>query len=540
MGTVFLAEDPMIGRRVALKVIRMDDSGSAEQQRMIAQSFLKETRLAGVLHHPGVVGVFDAGKQDNLAYIVMEFIDGPTLAGLLLEQPRPDMAKLLDICGQAAAVLDYAHAHGVIHRDVKPTNILVQQDGAVKICDFGIAKVAQSTEFTMTQAGMALGTPEFMSPEQVLGQPLDGRSDQWSLAVVAYEVATGSRPFHAESYTQVMAQIMTLDHEPASNRNAALPKGVDAVFTRALAKKPAERFPNCRDFMEALQQAFAPASFPAPVSLSAAAATPPPVPVFAPSTPTSASQPVLFQPSTPSAAVMAAADSSTMPGGQPVRKTGSRKLMAAAAIGVVIVGGAVAWRVLSRSAPARVEALPAPVLPETPKKAPTGRKPLARTTAPSALPAAVASAVTADAPPGMYPVRLTTVPEGVGLTIDKQPTCPSPCAVELAAGRHAIVARKEGYFPLAKDFTVDANQPEITFTLSQITGSLMIATEPAGASIAVNGTPRTETTPANIPLPIGQYKVKLTKEGFEPLEHEVTVSGEGIFRLTVSLAKSSH
>ncbi len=274
MGTVFLAEDPMIGRRVALKVIRLDDSGSAEQQRMIAQSFLKETRLAGVLHHPGVVGVFDAGRQDSFAYIVMEYIQGPTLAVLLKETPPPELTKLLDICRQTATVLDYAHAHGVIHRDVKPTNMLVQDDGMVKICDFGIAKVAQSTEFTVTQAGMALGTPEFMSPEQVLGQPLDGRSDQWSLAVVAYEVITGTRPFHAESYTQVMAQIMTLEPEMPSRRNTALPVTVDAVFAKALAKKQVDRFPNCSDFMEALCAAFTAAGIPAPAPSPTMAASP--------------------------------------------------------------------------------------------------------------------------------------------------------------------------------------------------------------------------------------------------------------------------
>ena len=264
MGTVFLAEDPVIGRRVALKLIRLDDSGSAEQQRLLAQGFLKETRLAGVLHHPGVVGVFDAGRQDNLAYIVMEFIDGQTLDGMLHSEPRPDLATLLDVCRQAAGILDYAHAHGVIHRDIKPTNLLVQHDGAVKICDFGIAKVMQSTEFTLTQTGMAVGTPEFMSPEQVLGQPLDGRSDQWSLAVVAYELVTGVRPFRAESYTQVMARIMTLDPEPACQHNPDLPKSVDAVFAKALSKKAPDRFPNCCAFVEALESACLGAPVPAP------------------------------------------------------------------------------------------------------------------------------------------------------------------------------------------------------------------------------------------------------------------------------------
>lgn len=509
MGTVFLAEDPVIGRRVALKVIRLDDSGSAEQQRLMAQSFLKESRLAGVLHHPGVVGVFDAGRQDNLAYIVMEFIDGPTLDAMLRSEPRPELAKLLGVCRQAATVLDYAHAHGVIHRDIKPTNMLVQHDGEVKICDFGIAKVMQSTEFTLTQAGMAMGTPEFMSPEQVLGQPLDGRSDQWSLAVVAYEVVTGVRPFHGESYTQVMAQIMTQDPEPACNRNRDLPKEADAVFNKALAKKPPDRFRTCVEFMEALERACTAAPAPVPVALPPAA---------------------------DSAAV------SQAPVSEPVRKAGPRKLIAAAAIVLAIVGGAAAFRLFRHTAPVPAEAVPSPV---SPKASPADLPRPVRARNPAAQQAGPASGQPAERgkpAPESHPVRLVTVPEGVAVIIDNSPdsSCQSPCAMELAAGKHTIQAKKEGYYPLVKSFEVDGQQPDISFTLDQITGSVIIETEPAGASISVNGTPRTETTPASIRLPVGQYKVRLTKEGFEPFDYDVEVRADALSKSKATLAKSSH
>jgi hypothetical protein len=531
MGTVFLAEDPMIGRRVAIKLIRLDDTGSAEQQRLLAQGFLKETRLAGVLHHPGVVGVFDAGRQDNLAYIVMEFIDGLTLDGILRAEPRPGLAKLLDICRQAAGTLDYAHAHGVIHRDIKPTNMLVQHDGAVKICDFGIAKVMQSTEFTLTQTGMAVGTPEFMSPEQVLGQPLDGRSDQWSLAVVAYELVTGVRPFRAESYTQVMARIMTLDPEPACQHNPALPKEVDVVFARALAKKAPDRFPNCCDFVAALESACLVAPISAAVPTSAV-----PTPVIA--------TPVLPTPvvPTPSIPTRATADTN-IPAPEPVRKSGSPwKLIAAVAIVLVLGAGAAAFLLSRHTASAPVETVQSPVAPVPP---PAGRPRTLHAAVPApalAKPAGGQPAVSGKPAAESYPVRLVTAPDGATVTIDGKPdsACQSPCDITLAGGQHSIQAKKEGYYPLVKNFEVDGQQPEIAFKLDQLMGSVIIETDPPGASISVNGTLRTETTPASIQLPVGQYKVSLAKEGFDPLNYDVTVHADTMSRAKATLAKSSH
>jgi len=540
MGAVFLAEDPVIGRRVAIKLIRLDDAGSAEQQRMLAQGFLKETRLAGVLHHPGVVGVFDAGRQDNLAYIVMEFIDGQTLDALLRSQPGPDLATKLDLCRQAARILDYAHAHGVIHRDIKPTNLLVQNDGAVKICDFGIAKVMQSTEFTQTQTGMAVGTPEFMSPEQVLGQPLDGRSDQWSLAVVAYEMATGARPFRAESYTQVMARIMTLDPEPACQHNPALPKEVDAVFAKAFSKKAADRFPNCCEFAEALESACtgAPASSPA-VAAPPVRTPPVPMPVVAtPAIPTPSVPPAAIPtPAIPTPVVAPVATHPETPIAESVRKSGSpMKLIAWAAIMLVIAGVAAGWLLLRHTAPAApAESVQSPVSPSPP---PAGRPPAVHAAAPAAALPKPAAAKPAAV---NHPVRLVTDPEGAAVTIDNKPdtACQSPCSMDLAAGKHTLQAKKEGYFQLVKDFEVDGQQPDITFTLVQITGTVWIDSDPAGASISVNGTPRPEVTPAKIVLPVGQYKVRWTKDGYEPFEHEVTVSG-ALSQIKPSLAKSSH
>src|SRR5580658_3934916 len=546
MGTVFLAEDPMIGRRVALKLIRLDDSGSAEQQHLLAQGFLKETRLAGILHHPGMVGVFDAGRQDDLAYIVMEFVDGPTLDAMLRSKPRPELAKLLDICRQAAGILDYAHSHGVIHRDIKPTNILVQQDGAVKICDFGIAKVMQSTEFTLTQAGMAVGTPAFMSPEQVLGQPLDGRSDQWSLAVLAYESVTGVRPFRADSYTQVMARIMTLDPEPACQHNPALPKAVDAVFAKALSKKAADRFPNCSEFMEALEGVCVVAPARAPLAQVPAVPTPevptPAAPTSAPATP-AVPTPAAPTPAVPTPAVLPLAVDTKTPIGEAVPKARPPwRLIAWVAIVLAIAGGAAALLLFRHKPPAPAETVRSP---GSATPSPAVRPRAAHVAAPAAAlgrPAASQPAASGKPAPESHPVRLVTVPDGAAVTIDNSPdaVCQSPCNMDLAAGKHRIQAKKEGYYQLTKDFEVDGQQPEIAFALDQIVGSVIIETVPAGASISVDGKPRPGTTPVTIQLPVGQYKVTLTKEGFDPFDYDVKVAADVIRRAQVTLAKSSH
>ncbi len=226
----------------------------------------------------------------------------------------------------------------------------------------------------------------------------------------------------------------------------------------------------------------------------------------------------------------------------PPPKGSSTKWIAIAALVLVLAAGA-SWYFLHQGKAAPVETAPAAaVTPVTPNPAPAPRSASKRTTSPggAAAPAsAPASPPTGKQAAASQSVRLSTVPEGVALIIDgkSDSQCQSPCSVELPAGRHTVVARKEGYYPLAKDFNVDSDHPELSFTLGPVTGSLLVSTDPPGVAIAINGVPRSEVTPANFTLPVGQYKVRLTREGYEPLEHEVTVTGDGIFRLTVSLAK---
>src|SRR6185437_15211879 len=164
-----------------------------------------------MLSHPGIVTIYDVEQQGDLAYIAMEYVDGPTLDALLSEGQPLAAARMFGILGQTANALDYAHSKGIVHRDIKPANIMIAGDGTVKITDFGIAKITASDQFTMT--GSIVGTPHYMSPEQVQGHPVDGRSDQFSLAVIAYEMLTGDKPYTGEHLTTVVYKIVT--EEPA-------------------------------------------------------------------------------------------------------------------------------------------------------------------------------------------------------------------------------------------------------------------------------------------------------------------------------------
>src|SRR5579885_1336493 len=191
MVVVYHAIDPNIGRPVAIKTIHLGDARKPEEQERMRERLFREARSAGILSHPGIVTLYDVEQQDDLAYIAMEFVDGPTLDQLLSTQPTIAADKLFSILAQTAAALDYAHQKGIVHRDIKPANIMIAADGTVKITDFGIAKIAASEQFTLTAS--IVGTPHYMSPEQVQGLSIDGRSDQFSLAVIAFEMRSEER-----------------------------------------------------------------------------------------------------------------------------------------------------------------------------------------------------------------------------------------------------------------------------------------------------------------------------------------------------------
>src|SRR5215470_11881151 len=202
MGVVYKAKDPTIGRIVALKTMRLDTQGIDSGE--LLRRFQNEARAAGLLNHPNIVTIYDAGEQNGMFYIAMEFIQGTTLQEVLEERHVLPAEEALQISREVCKALDYAHAHGIIHRDVKPANIMITAQGAVKIMDFGIAK----TGGNMTSTGHVLGTPNYMSPEQVKGRQLDGRSDVFSYGVVLYEMLTGEKPFVGQNVTTIIYKIV--------------------------------------------------------------------------------------------------------------------------------------------------------------------------------------------------------------------------------------------------------------------------------------------------------------------------------------------
>jgi serine/threonine protein kinase len=237
MGEVYLAEDPQIDRQLAIKTVRL--IGRPQEIEDRKKRLLREARAAGRLLHPNVVTLFDAGEAEGMLYLAFEFVEGTDLAQRLDAGPRLNLRQALRAVRQAAEALDYAHGLGIVHRDIKPSNILIDLAGRVKVADFGIAKMAgQSTELTM--AGSVMGSPQYLSPEQIRGEDLDGRSDIFSLGVVLYEILSGKRPFDGDTITSLVYQILHKEPPPVSELRAVPPR-VDELLRGMLAKSPDKR-----------------------------------------------------------------------------------------------------------------------------------------------------------------------------------------------------------------------------------------------------------------------------------------------------------
>jgi len=250
MGIVYDGFDPMIGRRVALKTVRRDQLDRAEAEEILAR-FRREAQAAGRLNHPNIVQIYEYGEDEGTAYIAMEFVEGRELKDFFDADERFPMAAIVRIMGQLLEALDYSHRNGVVHRDIKPANIILLADGTVKVADFGIARVESSS---LTQAGSVLGTPSYMSPEQFMGQTVDGRSDLFSAGVILYQFLTGEKPFTG-ALTTIMHKVLKEEPPAPSELNVQVPRPFDALIRKALAKRPDERFQSGREFALALKMA---------------------------------------------------------------------------------------------------------------------------------------------------------------------------------------------------------------------------------------------------------------------------------------------
>ena len=251
MGVVYRAVDPMIDRTVAIKTVNLHLSRDEIEE--FEARFQQEIKAAGRLNHPNIVTIYDVGRNENMAYMAMEFLDGKELKDILAESSLVQtVATLVDWISQIALGLGFAHENDIIHRDVKPSNIMVVRGGYAKITDFGIARMPSSAVKTMT--GLILGSPRYMSPEQVIGRTLDHRTDIFSLGVVLYEALTGTPPFDGDNVNAIMYATVNATPPPPSSANANVPPMLDLVIAKALAKSVEERYQTMQEFFGDLNE----------------------------------------------------------------------------------------------------------------------------------------------------------------------------------------------------------------------------------------------------------------------------------------------
>ncbi len=541
MGVVYHAIDPNIGRPVAIKTIKLGDVRNPEEQKRLRERLFREARSAGILSHPGIVTIYDVEQQGDLAYIAMEYVDGPTLDQMLSETKSLTAEQMFSIMGQTANALDYAHQKGIVHRDIKPANIMTAADGTTKITDFGIAKITTSEQFTMT--GSIVGTPHYMSPEQVQGQPVDGRSDQFSLAVIAYEMLTGEKPYTGEHLTTVVYKIVAEEPALPHRINPSLSAGIDAVLRKALSKKADGRYANCSEFAAALEKACAATKNWKPMPRGGS--------LNEPTMADTPRPPVLMPPA------RRPHGSTTVTSERVKRKPGFLPFLLA----VLMAGGLLAligwqaapWLTANRQQKSQASdsQTPKPAaenVPQTPPAVPAPQQTPATSAPPDQAPAPVAAKAEdgADSKPSPMPPALPAEPKetspakgvtggsgaprmatqaisfisspgGATVTMDDRPdaVCKAPCSLDAAPGRHRVSFVIPGYQVERREFDVPSGPTELTVILRAQTGTLMVSSSPAGAAVLVNGKKVDPVTPAALQLAPGSYQITVEKGGLQ-------------------------
>jgi serine/threonine protein kinase len=255
MGHVYKALDPDIDRTVAVKVVHFGAAGLNPEEENLRLRFLQEAKAAGRLSHPNIIAIYDAGRENNNLYIVMQYVEGKNLQQLLSTGRTFTPLEALNIVMPICRALDYAHQNGVIHRDIKPGNIILDRKGHPYLSDFGVAKLVQTN---LTRSGLVFGTPGYISPEQFMGEKIDGRSDLFSLGVLLYVLLTGTEPFaqRGMELTTVMKKILTAAPNPPSKVKADVPRGFDTIINKALAKRPEKRYQSGQEMVMALETVF--------------------------------------------------------------------------------------------------------------------------------------------------------------------------------------------------------------------------------------------------------------------------------------------
>jgi eukaryotic-like serine/threonine-protein kinase len=589
MGEVYLAEDPQIDRQLAIKTVRL--IGRPQEIDDRKKRLLREARAAGRLLHPNIVTLFDAGEAEGLLYLAFEFVEGTDLAGRLDSASRLSLRDVLRIARQSADALDYAHSQGIVHRDIKPSNLLLDRAGRVKIADFGIAKMAgQSTELTLV--GSVMGSPQYLSPEQIKGENLDGRSDIFSLGVVIYEILSGRRPFEGDTITSLVYQILHKELPPISELRAVPPR-LEALMRKMLAKDRDDRLTAGEAARElaviemelsdetlsapaaALEQTFvlprkastgAPVPIPAPPpwladapptrsTVAASPATTPstPRPEAMSTPPPAAPPPVPDQAVPPPLPVQAAPAMPAVMPPLPVRPPSSKGPLIVIAVFLLLMIATVAaggWYAYNRwvkpnlaqmaqsnSTPATLESTPAP--PPSPSPAPvlTPSPTPSRSTSPAPAPVQAPPSISGPKPvprpaPTVSPSPATRMPP---VPVPERPRpsdrvpAPAPAPSEPEPG-----PEPEAPAPAAQaaDRTVHSGLA-VAFHISPPDAHILVDGRVIGTAEDWSG--QKDTRAYTFPGP-GTYLVKIRKEGMHELKIAVEAGGSaGITPITAQL-----
>jgi predicted Ser/Thr protein kinase len=580
MGLVYRATDPNIGRTVALKTMRLDVHG-IEAEEML-QRFRNEARSAGVLNHPNIVTIYDAGEADGLFYMAMEVIEGETLQQLLSRSRVLPVEQVLSLCRQVGEGLDFAHERHVIHRDIKPANIMITTSGLVKIMDFGIAKAGGG----LTSTGQVLGTPNYMSPEQVKGKPLDGRTDLFSLGVVLYEMLTGEKPFGAQNVTTIIYKIVHEDPIPPRELDVSIHPGLSAVVARALSKDPEMRYQSGAKLAADLEnyksygtdldatQAMNPAMVTASMEQVKAAAATMSIPAAAvPEAKVAAPEPVAEVPAPVAVkAPEAVKPPAKPPAPAPKKPQGSiNKGLVIGAVAVVLVMASYGVRAMRhRSEVAEVPTTTAPATPAPPPLATPPVDPNANATTAAVPPATETVPATTEAQPSVPPptpkgkaaskpsvkaavaapaakaasgdLTIVSTPAGATVKLDgRKLTGVTPLTEkDVPVGKHTLQVSATGYAAATRPVDITSGAATTaTFPLVAAQGTVKVSSTPAGAEIFVDGAAANKKTPSEFTLGKGDHTFMVRMQGFEEAGDLIHVSpGESLtFAPTLSAAR---
>jgi serine/threonine-protein kinase len=572
MGVVYQGFDPIIGRTVAIKTMLTEGLAPAEFQEFKAR-FQREAQAAGALTHPNIVTVYDFGEDAGILYLAMELLEGKSVEKLVEEQHLLPIETIIPMYEQVCSALDHAHAHKIVHRDIKPANIMILDSGLVKVTDFGIAKMMS---MGMTQAGQILGTPNYMSPEQVKGRPIDGRSDIFSLGVILYELVTGEKPFGGQNITTVIYKIINENPIPPRELDATIHPGLSYVIAKALAKNPEERYQTCRELAEDLKNyknlggATAPSAtvvFKVPPPEAVAPPAPPPAPVQA-----ARPAPVEPQPVRPMSVHVIPPARAEQHATSPVVWV----LLTLVVVG--LLGGGYYFFLRGKGEFKTAESNPPPatqpLTPTTTASTPTGgATPAGTTTEAPATQTPTAAAATENKPavqppeqraeaskggeatraaghmppggtsrsgpaPKFGQLLVTSNVPGASISIDgrSQSGWATPFTfADMPAGTHMVLVTKDGYSPVQQSVTVEGGRTNsLNAQLAMPSGEINIVTNPPGAEILIDGKSY-GASPVRATVGVGQHSYTVKRPGMEPFSSTFTMKDQAIITRKVDL-----